>query len=119
MTGTSSTSVEVSEWVDICAAESLIIDRGVCARVGDEQVAIFRVSPADSVYAISNFDPFSGAYVLSRGIVGTAGDVAVVASPMYKQHFELATGQCIERDDVSVASYPVEVVDGRVRIALR
>jgi nitrite reductase (NADH) small subunit len=38
----------------------------------------------------------------------------VVASPIYKQHFDLQTGECLEAPQHSVASYPVRVEDGRV-----
>ena len=48
------------------------------------------------MYALSNYDPFSGAFVLSRGIVGSTGDTLKVASPLYKQTFDLASGQTSE-----------------------
>ena len=64
----------VTTWVDVCALDDLVADRGACALVGPHQVALFRVSPDGTVYALSNYDPFSGAFVLSRGIVGSTGD---------------------------------------------
>ena len=82
----------------VCRLEDIVPTRGVCALVGGEQVAVFRVD--DEVYAIGNRDPFSGANVLSRGIVGDLNGELVVASPVYKQHFSLRTGRCIE--DASV-----------------
>ena len=105
-------------WIDVCAWDELLPDRGVCALVGDHQVAVFRVSPHDDVYAISNYDPFGEAFVLSRGIVGSRDDVPKVASPMYKQSFDLATGRCLDDPDVAVATFEVRVVDGRVQVAL-
>lgn len=105
-------------WIDVCALAELVPDRGVCALVGEMQVAVFRVSPDGDLYALSNFDPFSRAFVMSRGIVGSKGDVPKVASPMYKQNFDLRTGQCLDDPSVSVATFPVQVVQGRVQVAV-
>ena len=103
-------------WVDVCGLDDLVLDRGVCALVGPHQVAVFKVSPDDALYALSNYDPFSGAYVLSRGIVGSKGDTPKVASPVYKQGFDLRTGRCIDDPSVSVRAFPVRAVDGRVLV---
>ena len=105
-------------WVDVCAVDDLVPDRGVCALVSGHQVAVFRVSPTDELYAVSNHDPFSRANVISRGIVGSRGDIPKVASPMYKQNFDLRSGQCL--DDVSVALdvYLVRRRAGRVEVSL-
>lgn len=108
----------LSTWVDVCAFEELMPDRGVCALVGDRQVAIFRVTPDDELFAVSNYDPFSRAFVLSRGIVGSRGDAAKVASPVYKQTFDLRTGRCLEDESVRLPTYRVRVVDGRVQVEL-
>jgi len=81
---------------------------GVCALVGGRQVAVFRLDD-DSLYAIDNHDPFSRANVLSRGIVGDLNGELVVASPVYKQHFSLASGQCLEDPGVRVAVFPVRL----------
>ena len=106
-------------WVDVCDLEELIFDRGVCALVGDRQVAIFRTSPDGELFAISNYDPFSRAFVMSRGIVGSRAGIPKVASPIYKQTFDLRTGQCLEDPDVSITSYPIRVIGGRVQVELR
>jgi nitrite reductase (NADH) small subunit len=105
-------------WVDVCAVDDLTPDRGACVLVGTEQVALFRVSGEDRVYALSNFDPFSEAHVLSRGIVGSKGDVPKVASPVYKQAFDLRTGRCLDDGSVSVPAYPVTLSEGRVLLEL-
>jgi nitrite reductase (NADH) small subunit len=111
------TSTLAIVWVDVCAFDALTPDRGVCAIVGGDQVAVFRLSPDDALYAISNYDPFSSAFVLSRGIVGSHGPVPKVSSPMYKQCFDLTTGRCLEDPRVSVPTFAVRVVDGRVQVA--
>lgn len=103
-------------WVDVCPLATLIPGRGVCALVGPYQVAVFMVGPGE-VYALSNFDPFSNAFVLSRGIVGSRGDRLKVASPVYKQSFDLETGVCLDDQSVSVPTFEVRVEDGMVQVA--
>src|ERR1041384_1993092 len=91
----------------VCRLDEIVPDTGVCALIGGEQVAVFRIG--ESVFAIGNRDPFSGANVLSRGIVGDLQGELVVASPVYKQHFSLLTGRCLEDPSVGVAVYPASV----------
>ena len=105
-------------WRTICALEEILPDTGVAALLGGEQVAIFRLGESETVHAIGNRDPFSGANVLARGITGDLGGVSVVASPVYKQHFSLATSICLEDADVSVPLYPARVFNGAVQVCL-
>ena len=109
--------MKTQTWARVCAIADLTPDRGVAALLDGEPVAVFRLSGGDEVVAIGNLDPFSGASVLSRGIVGSHGDVVTVASPVYKQRFDLRTGTCLEDPDVALQTYPVRVVDGWVEIA--
>jgi nitrite reductase (NADH) small subunit len=102
--------------VRVCLLASIAPDSGVCALVGGEQVAVFRVG--DRVHAIGNRDPFSGAAVLSRGLVGDRGGLPKVASPIFKQSFSLETGICLDDPAVSVPVYPARVRDGTVEIAV-
>ncbi|MEU4608426.1 nitrite reductase small subunit NirD [Kribbella sp. NPDC023972] len=99
----------------VCQYDVLLPERGVAALIGDVQIALFRTHDG-SVYAIGNQDPFSGANVMSRGIVGSRGDVQTVASPMFKQVFDLRSGVCLDDPSVSLPVYPVEVVDGQVLV---
>ena len=92
---TADVSVSAPAWVDVCAYDDLIPERGAAALVRGRQVAVFRTYEGD-LYALSHRDPFSGAYVLARGILGTRGGVPTVASPMYKQVFDLRTGRCLD-----------------------
>jgi nitrite reductase (NADH) small subunit len=95
--------------------ERIVPDTGVCALLNGRQVAVFRVgAESPSLFAIDNYDPNSSAAVLSRGLVGSIGERVVVASPIYKQHFDLRTGECLEAPQNSVSSYPVRVEDGLV-----
>jgi nitrite reductase (NADH) small subunit len=109
--------VTVATWTRVCRSDELIPDRGVAALVEDQQVAIFRLRDGDEVVAVGNIDPFSGAGVLSRGIVGSRGDVVTVASPVYKQRFDLRTGRCVDDDTVAVPVFGVRVVDGWIELA--
>ena len=104
----------IAPWFDVCAVEDIVPFTGVCALVEGRQVAVFRT--ADAVYALDNFDPFSKAMVLARGIVGDAKGVPKVASPVYKQAFDLRTGQCLDDPTVRVPTYAIRVVGGRVEV---
>ena len=106
-----------AHWVVVCGLDQLPSERAVAALVDGLQVALCRTHDGD-VYAVDNRDPFSGAYVLSRGIVGTRGAVPTVASPMYKQAFDLRTGACLDDPAVRIATYPVRVVDGHVEVTV-
>ena len=99
----------------VCAVDAIPVEGGVVALVDGLAVAVFRTHAGD-VFALSNVDPFSGASVLSRGIVGSRGDTPVVSSPMYKQAFDLRSGACLDDDSVSVPAYDVAVVDGVVLV---
>jgi NAD(P)H-dependent nitrite reductase small subunit len=81
-------------------------------------VAIFYMPKDDRVYAINNYDPFSKAYVLSRGLIGDLNAEPMVSSPIYKQHFNLETGRCFEDETVSVECYRVKIENGRVEVSL-
>ena len=98
----------------VCHVNQILNNGGVCALVGGEQVAIFRAE--DHVYAVGNRDPFSKANVLSRGIVGDLKGELVVASPVYKQHFSLLTGRCVEDAAVRIPVYAARVEDGFVEV---
>jgi len=93
----------------VCGLNLLQPNRGVAALLADgTQVAVFRTND-DEVFALSNVDPFSGAAVLSRGIVGDRGGVPVAVSPVYKQAFDLHTGECVDDPTVSVRTFAVRV----------
>lgn len=104
-------------WTDICAADDVLPSTGVCALVENRHVAVFRLG-VDQFFAIDNVDPKSGASVLSRGLMGSLGDRIVVASPLYKNHFDLRTGECLESPEQSVRAHSVRVDSGRVSVAL-
>ncbi len=105
------------DWEAVCKLADIVPDTGVCALLRGRQVAVFRLAD-DSVYAIDNFDPFSKANVLSRGIVGDLKGEMVVASPIYKQHFNLVTGQCLEESDVRIAVFAARAEGGQVLVKI-
>ncbi len=124
-----------SPWRMVCAIDDILPDTGVCALVEQQQVAIFRIGERqcggvhkesddgddDSgrmVFAIANIDPYAHASVLSRGLVGSLGDRLVVASPLYKHHFDLRTGECLESPVHRVQCFDVRVERGHVWIAI-
>lgn len=102
-------------YTTVCRLDQVEREGGVVALVRGEAVAVFRTYD-DQVHALANYDPYSRASVLARGIVGTRGDVPFVASPMHKQAFDLRTGQCLDDAAVLVPTYDVRVVDGQVQV---
>jgi nitrite reductase (NADH) small subunit len=100
-------------WHAVCALDDIWPNTGVCALLEGRQVAIFRLQD-DQLYAIDNYDPHSDANVMSRGIVGDLGGERVVASPIYKHHYQLHTGICVENDQVRLPVYAVELRNGTV-----
>ena len=103
------------QWRAVCVLDDILPETGVGALVERNQVAIFRTA-ADELFALDNHDPFSGANVLARGILGSLGSTRVVASPLYKQHFSLLDGSCIEDETVSLRTWPVRVRAGVVEV---
>lgn len=105
-----------THWHDVCGREDLVEGSGVCALIHGRQVAIFYL-PAENppLYAIDNHDPIGGANVLYRGIVGDIGGELVVASPLYKEHYALASGRCLEQP-VSVQVWPARLNGDRVEL---
>jgi nitrite reductase (NADH) small subunit len=105
-------------WTEVNRVEALTPDRGIAVLVDGHQVAVFLLRDG-SVHALDNHDPISRANVLSRGIVGDRAGVAVVASPIYKQCFELASGRCVDEPDHAITVHEARVVDGCVHVRLR
>lgn len=110
---------EQTTWSPVCALDDIVPDTGVCALVGSRHIALFRLKgePA-ALYALDNVDPNSGVSALSRGVLGNLGERLVVASPIYKQHFDLQTGECLEAPENSVQAYPVRLESGTVWVAV-
>ncbi len=110
-------NTDTLNWTAACSVNDILPNTGVCALVDDRHVAIFRLGE-QQFFAIDNVDPKSQASVLSRGLIGSLGEHIVVASPLYKNHFDLRTGECLEYPELSVRAHKVRVEDGRVLVAL-
>ena len=111
---------DLPSWVRVCALGDLETERGRAALIGSTQLALFRTY-AGTVHAVSNRDPYSGAHVISRGIVGTRQDSPTVASPMYKQSWDLRTGMCVDpqgKDPIDLETWPVAVTDDDVFVKI-
>jgi nitrite reductase (NADH) small subunit len=108
---------DIRVWTTACAYDHLIPGRGVGVLLDDgSQAALFRLDDG-SVHAVGNVDPFCGAAVLSRGIVGDRGGRATVQSPILKQAFALEDGCCLDDPRVSVPVYRVRVTPaGHIQI---
>ena len=116
-------AVDAVAWQEVCRLEDLPRERGAAALVDGVQVALFRTYD-DTVHAVQQWDPYCGANVMARGIVGSRGDRPTVASPMYKQVFDLTTGRCLDvagktpaRDlGPDLRTWPVRLRDGLVEV---
>jgi nitrite reductase (NADH) small subunit len=108
---------DLEVWTAACRYDHLIAGRGVGVLLDDgSQAALFRLADG-SLHALGNVDPFSGAAVLSRGIVGDRAGRAVVQSPIKKQAFAFDDGSCLDDPRVAVAVYPTRVTaDGNVHV---
>ena len=108
---------DVQVWTTACAYDRLTAGRGVGVLLPDgEQAALFRLDDG-TVHAVGNIDPFSGAAVLSRGIVGDRSGRATVQSPIKKQAFALDDGICLDDPAVAVPVFQTRVTaDGYVEI---
>ncbi|EKF75186.1 nitrite reductase small subunit [Alcanivorax hongdengensis A-11-3] len=105
------------EWQPVCRLEEVLPGTGVGVRLAGGQAALFRTRE-DELFALDNHDPFSRANVLSRGLLGSLGGKKVVASPIYKQHFCLDSGQCLEDESVRLTVYPVRLNGSQVEVGV-
>ena len=105
-------------WVRVCAVADLEVERGRAALLDDHQLALFLLHDG-RIHAVQNLDPYSGAHVISRGVVGTRADAPTVASPMYKQVFDLRTGLCLEshgKEPLHLRVWKVAARDGELLV---
>lgn len=106
----------MSKWIPVCTLDNIYEGTGVCALIKDKQIAIFRPTEAEQVYALDNMDPFARSNVLSRGIICEHKAQLWVASPIKKQRFNLADGHCLEDPKVSLTTYKTRVQAGMVEV---
>lgn len=106
----------MSQWTDICKQSDLTPNTGICAQFNQQQVAIFFCQRQQSLYAVSNYDPIGDANVISRGMIGSIDSEFYVSSPLYKQHFHLETGLCLEDPEHRLKTYLVRVSNDMVQL---
>jgi nitrite reductase (NADH) small subunit len=106
-------------WRDVCALDEILPGTGAAALMDGVQVAIVRHPDGHGVFAVGNFDPFSKAQVIARGIVGDRGGVPKIASPIFKQSFDLRTGICLDDPSVALPHWPARVREGRIEVQWR
>ncbi|MEV8015516.1 nitrite reductase small subunit NirD [Streptomyces sp. NPDC086554] len=109
---TAPTSVQLrleDDWFEVCDRARLQPGRGIAALLPDGRQAALFIDRTGRAYAIDNRDPFTGAAVLSRGLLGAAGGRPFVASPLLKQRFDLETGRCLDDDSVTVETHTVRL----------
>jgi nitrite reductase (NADH) small subunit len=104
-------------WVAVCLADDLEPFWGEAALIGATQVALFLL-PEGVMRAVSNQDPVTGSFVMSRGIVGSRGNRATIASPLNKQVYDLETGECLSADGPGLDVFPVRISAGEVEVAV-
>ncbi len=106
-------------WQPLCSTADLVANSGVVALLEGQQVALFYLPESEQqVFAIGNCDPKSGANVIGRGIVGHLQGELVIASPLYKQHYRLRDGSCLEYPELNLPVWPVRLNGAVVEIAL-
>ena len=113
-------TTDSATWLAACQLDELELHAGVGVKLAGRQLALFKVdeNSMEKIYAIDNWDPVGRANVMSRGIVGSAGEELYVASPLFKQRFLLANGRCLDSDDVALGVYETRVRDQYVEVAL-
>ncbi|WP_435234880.1 nitrite reductase small subunit NirD [Psychromonas sp. PT13] len=106
----------MSEWTTVCQYQDLTPNTGICALFEKEHVAIFYCKRSEQLYAVSNVDPIAKVSVLSRGIMASLQDQMYVASPLYKQHFNLKTGECLESPEHTLKVYQIRNENDQIQL---
>lgn len=111
--------IPISElaWQAVCRVQDVPPGQGVAVLVSGIQIAIFH-SDADKFYALGNRDPYTGANVMSRGILGCRGGTATVISPMLKHTFDLETGRSLTDSDIRLPTYGTRVLGDLIDVGL-
>src|SRR6185312_12816332 len=106
------------QWVEVGYADDFPIDGGATVKYGKSQIAVFNFASRKKWYATQNMCPHKRAFVLSRGIIGSAGDTPKVACPLHKKTFSLETGESIQGEEYRIKTFRVKVENGRVFVEL-
>ncbi|RRV04544.1 nitrite reductase small subunit NirD [Pseudomonas sp. v388] len=108
-------------WLELCSRGDLVANSGVVAWLDGRQIALFWLPEnpeGQQLFAVDNRDPKSGVNVIGRGLIGQVGGELVIASPLYKQHFRLQDGSCIEYPDQRLDTWQVRLEGDSVAVAV-
>jgi nitrite reductase (NADH) small subunit len=113
------TTVETSiEWKEACNIEDVPENGGACVLINDEQIAIYNFKKRGEWYATQNLCPHKQQMALSRGMIGSMGDIPKVACPFHKKTFSLQTGACLSGDSYEIKTYQVKIENEKVFIGI-
>lgn len=96
--------------IEVGRLDEVPVGEGRTFAVDGEQIAVFRLRDG-SLRAIGAVCPHRGG-PLADGLA----DDRVIVCPLHNHTFDLCTGSEVSGADMSVPAYPVEAVDGMIRI---
>ena len=99
------------EFVTIAQADEIKSGDARCVTVNAKELALFRVG--DEFYAIDNACSHYGAALCDGWTDGTT-----VTCPWHCWQFDITSGKCLTVDDYDVASYPIRIEDGQVKVEI-
>jgi nitrite reductase (NADH) small subunit len=102
------------DFVRLIGLDQLPLDQGVCVKIADKELAVFRLSNPEGVYVIDNACPHANGN-LSVGDILPGG---VVRCPWHAWKFRLSDGQSADETRSRVNSYPVEIRGEEVYVKL-
>ena len=106
---------QMTTWFAACRTEDVPDNGGVCVKYREEQIALFYFTRKNEWYATQNECPHRQQMALSRGMIGTAGDVPKVACPFHKKTFSLENGECLNDETCGhLQTYDIKVEQGMV-----
>lgn len=109
-----------SQWHTLCHVRDLVPDSGIAALLPEsgQQVALFWLKSENALFAMDNYDPLSDTYLNARGLIGDMQGDPVLATPLYKHHYRLTDGQCLEDSEVQLKIWPVKINNEEVCILI-
>lgn len=110
--------LEKISWIEACNTNDIPENGGACVLINDEQVAIYNFTRRGEWFATQNLCPHKKQMALSRGMIGSAGDIPKVACPFHKKTFSLQSGACLSGEDYEIKTYPVKIEGRKVFIGL-
>lgn len=107
---------EVTKWFEACEVSDFPADGGLCIQYEGLQIAVFNFSRRNEWYATQNLCPHKKQMILSRGMLGSEGSEPKVACPFHKKTFSLQTGDNLNGNECSLATYPVKIENDKVYV---